>query len=66
MAFRCFRKEDSNPPMCGLHNVPLQQAHGSQELNPIGLGRIMFYFFPESGSVLDGATLAPGDRETAE
>ena len=27
MADQCFKKPGSNPPVCGIHNAPLQPTH---------------------------------------
>jgi hypothetical protein len=47
MAEQCFRKKDSNPPVCGIHEIPLQQTHTSDP-NP----NVRFFVCPASGKVI--------------
>jgi hypothetical protein len=56
MAKSCFKKKDSNPPVCGVHKVPLVNAKLPYELLTTGLKDITFLVCPVSGEVLtDGA-----------
>jgi len=40
MAELCFKKNVTNPPVCGVHNVPLKQSQISIDGNAPGLGQI--------------------------
>jgi hypothetical protein len=40
MAEQCFKKMVTNPPVCGVHNVPLKQSQISIDGNAPGLGQI--------------------------
>jgi hypothetical protein len=52
MAEPCFIKKDSNPPVCGVHNVPLVEHRSSEELGTAGLGAFTFFVCPVSGAVV--------------
>jgi hypothetical protein len=52
MAAQCFKKKDSNPPTCGVHNVPLINAKLPYELLATGLKAVTFLVCPVSGEVL--------------
>ena len=55
MGEHCFRRKNSNPPVCGVHNAPLQQTHTSDP-NP----RASFFVCPASGSTIEElAALSP-------
>jgi hypothetical protein len=49
----CFRKGDSNPPMCGVHNVRLEKKQLTNELIASGLEPFTFLVCPVSGAGLD-------------
>jgi hypothetical protein len=49
----CFKKEGSNPPVCGVHDVPLGESHSSEELSATGLGEFTFWRCPVTGQVID-------------
>jgi len=51
MTEQCFRKKESNPPVCGVHHVPLVQSHVSIDMNSPGLGQITCLRCPVSRSV---------------
>jgi hypothetical protein len=53
MKEQCFRKKDSNPPVCGVHNVPLVQKRLPDEMIAAGYRAFMFLVCPVSGEVLD-------------
>jgi len=55
MATRCFKKEGSNPPMCGIHNVPLVKATLPIDANSLHIGSVTCYVCPESHRVADEA-----------
>ena len=40
MAEQCFKKKVTNPPVCGVHNVPLKQIQVIIDSNAPGLGQI--------------------------
>jgi hypothetical protein len=56
MDCRCFRKKDSNPPICGLHNVQLIQKQAHEELSVSGLGIFTYLVCRRSGEVVDQDT----------
>jgi hypothetical protein len=45
----CFRIKESNPPVCGVHNVPLVRHQSSEELAHSMLRDFAFFVCPESG-----------------
>jgi hypothetical protein len=53
MAERCFRKEDSNPPLCGVHNVLLVLKQLPFEFIAAGYKGFTFLVCPKSGDVLN-------------
>jgi hypothetical protein len=53
MAALCFKTEGSNPPMCGVHNVPLVKATLPIDANSPQLGSITCYLCPVSHRVAD-------------
>jgi hypothetical protein len=53
MAIHCFRKKDSNPPVCGVHNVPLVPKELPDELIAQGYKAFTFLVCPVSGEVLN-------------
>jgi hypothetical protein len=53
MAERCFIKKDSNPPVCGVHNVRLKLTQVSDELIASGYKGFTFLVCPMSGTVLN-------------
>jgi hypothetical protein len=53
MAEQCFKKKDSNPPACGVHNVPLVRKHLSNEMVAAGYKGFTFLVCPTSGAVLN-------------
>jgi hypothetical protein len=54
MAQQCFKKKGSNPPLCGVHNVPLVPKQLPVELVASGLKAFTFLVCPVSGEVLNG------------
>jgi hypothetical protein len=48
----CFRKLNSNPPVCGVHNVALVQRNLSIDWNAPRLGQLTAYVCPVSGQVV--------------
>jgi hypothetical protein len=52
MAEPCFKKKDSNPPVCGVHNVPLIQRQSSEDFVLSKLGDFAFFVCPASGYVV--------------
>jgi hypothetical protein len=53
MAEKCFRKKDSEPPVCGVHNVPLLQKQLPPEMIGAGYKGFNFLVCPVSGVVLN-------------
>ena len=49
----CFRKENSDPPICGVHNVPLVRRKLSVEMIGAGFEGSRFLVCPVSGQVID-------------
>jgi hypothetical protein len=57
MAEPCFTKKGSNPPACGVHNVPLRQLKTSQDIRL--LGEFSFLMCPVSGQVVNDPATQP-------
>jgi hypothetical protein len=55
METRCFKKKGSNPPMCGIHNMPLVEATLPIDANSPHLGHVTCYVCPVSNRVADEA-----------
>jgi hypothetical protein len=56
MAEQCFKKQGSDPPVCGIHNVMLMETQNSERLTALGL-TVTFYVCPASGqSIRDAST----------
>jgi len=55
MAEQCFRKKDSNSPVCGVHNVPLVQKQLPAEMIGAGYKGFSFFVCSVSGAVLNDA-----------
>jgi hypothetical protein len=53
MARRCFRKKGSNPPVCGVHQVPLTQKESSDDSDTSRFGNFTYLACPVSGQVLN-------------
>jgi hypothetical protein len=54
MPTQCFTKMgDSNPPVCGLHNVKLVEHQTSRESIAAGVGNFTFLVCPVSGQVVE-------------
>ena len=53
MAEQCFRKKGSNPPVCGVHNVPLVNKQLPAEFIASGYKGFTFFVCPVSGEVLN-------------
>jgi hypothetical protein len=56
----CFKKKDSNPPICGLHNVQLIQKQTHEELSVSSLGMFTYLVCPKSGKVVSSEDVAKG------
>jgi hypothetical protein len=56
MAKSCFIKKDSNPPVCGVHNVRLVQHQTSSEQIMGGVGNFTFLVCPVSKQVIEDAS----------
>jgi hypothetical protein len=52
MVKACFRKENSKPPICGVHHVPLTQSKLPIDPYAPHLGQITVWICPVSGQVL--------------
>ena len=53
MAEQCFRKENSNPPVCGVHDVRLIMKQLPEEMITVGYKPLTFSACPVSGAVLN-------------
>jgi hypothetical protein len=53
MAEKCFKKEDSEPPVCGVHDVPLIKRQLPEEMIAVGYKFLTFLACPVSGAVLN-------------
>jgi hypothetical protein len=53
MAEQCFKKEDSNPPVCGTHDVQLTTKHLPDEMIAAWYKPLTFLACPVSGAVLN-------------
>lgn len=53
MAKPCFRKKNSNPPVCGVHNVPLVRKRLPNEMIGAGYKGLIFFVCPVSGDVFN-------------
>jgi hypothetical protein len=51
MTASCFIKKDSNPPVCGVHNVALVQYQLTIDSNAPNLGHVTCYRCPISQAV---------------
>jgi len=51
-------KEDSKPPMCGLHSMSLVQHKSSEYSTILSLGVFTFWMYPVSGYVVREKTTA--------
>jgi hypothetical protein len=49
---RCYKKQGSNPPICGVHDVKLFQEEIPIDPNMPRLGRILCYLCPSSETVV--------------
>jgi hypothetical protein len=52
MAVQCFAKKNSNPPICGVHNVPLVQLN-SENIETFLIGVFTYFICPVSRRVVD-------------
>jgi hypothetical protein len=57
MGPRCFRKKESTPPACGLHDVVLEQRMIAIDENAPYLGRVTCFVCPVSNSVVEDAEM---------
>jgi hypothetical protein len=53
MAEQCFRKNDSSPPSCAVHNVPLIRKQLPDQLIASGYKDFTILVCPVSGTVLN-------------
>jgi hypothetical protein len=53
MTTQCFPKKGSNPPVCGVHDVPLVKHETSREAIAGGVGNLTFLACPVSGQAID-------------
>ncbi len=56
MAKPCFMKKDSNPPICGVHNVPLVKKQLPNEMVAAGYKGFTYLVCPVTGAVLNDPT----------
>jgi hypothetical protein len=52
MAEPCFKKKDSNPPVCGVHNLPLVERQLPDELIAAEYKAFTFFVCPVSEAAL--------------
>jgi hypothetical protein len=52
MAAPCFKKPNSHPPVCGIHNVALLERGFAIDSNAPYLGRVTVYVCPVSRKVV--------------
>jgi hypothetical protein len=52
MREQCFSRNDSNPPVCGVHQVAVVQRQVSIDPNAPGLGRVTCSMCPVSKAVV--------------
>jgi len=52
MARPCFKKKGSDPPVCGVHNVPLILRQSLEDSVLSKLGDFAFFVCPVSGYVV--------------
>jgi len=64
MGPRCFRKKDSIPPACGVHNALLVQAVVSIDENAPSLGQVACSVCPVSNLVVDDLDPRSYEEET--
>jgi hypothetical protein len=65
MSEPCFKKKDSNPPVCGVHNVRLVHQQLPEEMVASGYKAFTYLACPVSGEVLnDAATGRPSNSDT--
>jgi len=56
MAEQCFKKQGSDPPVCGVHDVMLMETRSPEKFTALGLAAT-FYVCPASGQTIrDAAT----------
>jgi hypothetical protein len=61
---RCFKKKDSDPPLCGIHHVPLIESETTIDVLAPFLGSINCLTCPVSHMVvLDSHGNKPRDSE---
>jgi hypothetical protein len=48
----CFRKKNSDPPVCGEHDVLLVQRQSFDDPTTLYFGEFSFFVCPVSGNVL--------------
>ena len=52
MQEQCYRMPGSNPPVCGIHNVPLVQKKLPVEMAVSGHQHFVYLMCPTSGFVI--------------
>jgi hypothetical protein len=52
----CFKKDGSNPPVYGVHDVPLRKTSTSKEAGTMGLREFTFHKCPVSDHAVDDST----------
>ena len=52
MTQSCFKKKDSNPPVCGVHNVTVAQQKVAIDENAPALGQVICFRCPVSQSIV--------------
>ena len=55
MAEPCFNLKNSNPPACGVHNVPLIEQQSSENPKVSMFGDFTFFVCPVRGYVVNNS-----------
>jgi hypothetical protein len=64
MSEPCFKKKDSNPPVCGVHNVALVRKQLPEGMVASGYKALTYLSCPVSGQVLNEEASSQGNPDT--
>jgi hypothetical protein len=56
MGPQCFRRKDSEPPACGVHDLPLMKRQSSDDPEASFFGEFEYLVCPVSGYVVSDAS----------
>ena len=62
----CHRLKDSNPPVCGVHNVPLVRKQLPHELIASGYKGFTFLACPVSGKAINDEATSSSVQEASQ